>query len=420
MPPAAKFTTGRRPRRRVSSTSDTGGFETQIYNQLQAFSSDNTYLLLLGSIGYVIRRVSDLSPVTGLDTSGWNAPRWHPADPHIVVHYDSNDDTTLRVQHTNVDTLRTSTVFTFPVQYERIRGNQSFDEISEDGRWMAGMASRADGAQVIFALDLERPTLGAVLPIPDLYAGPCLPDPEWGEAEPDWIGVSPLGNYLVVQWVRAGTTRCSGLETFGIRTGAFVGRVMPHHHHGDLGVDTDGVTEYFMTTEFSPPADPNRQAIAIRQLPGTATESPPQFLRVVDWSDEDHISCQGPNGVCLVSWGLLGPTIDWAFEDELFLQRTDGSVLRLTHHRSSKCGYWVQPRATISRDGRYIVFASDWGRALECGDLGRGDPYILDLGLDTPVTPSATLTSTSWPPTTATPTPTPRAWVFVPFGIRTR
>ncbi|MEE8391784.1 MAG: hypothetical protein V3S14_13450 [Anaerolineae bacterium] len=370
--------------RRVSNTSDSGGFETQIYNQLQAFSSDNVYLLLDGSNGFVIRRVSDLSLVTGLDTSGWNDPRWHPAQPHVMIHFDSNDDTTLRVQHTNVDTLQTTTIFTFPVQYERIRVPQSFDEVSEDGRWLAGMVSRNDEVQVIFALDLQNLTLGAELSIPDLYAGPCAPDPVWGEVEPDWVGVSPLGNYLVVQWVRAGTARCSGLETFDIQTGAFAGRVTDNPRHGDLGVDSDGATEFFMTTELSSPADPNLPAIAMHQLPGTSTVSLPIYLQVVDWSDEDHISCRGPNGVCLISWGILGDTYDFAFKNELFLQYTDGSVLRLVHHRSSKCGYWVQPRASISRDGRYVVFASDWGRQLDCDDLGRGDPYVIDLAADSP------------------------------------
>jgi hypothetical protein len=66
-------------------------------------------------------------------------------------------------------------------------------------------------------------------------------------------------------------------------------------------------------------------------------------------------------------------------EAELFLAYTDGRVLRLAHHRSSSCGYWVQPRASLSRDGRYVVFASDWNRQLDCADLGRGDPYLIDL-----------------------------------------
>lgn len=239
--------------RRVSDSSDRGGFETQIYNQLQAFSFDNAYLLLDGSEGYLVRRVADLSRVEGLVTWTWNAPRWHPTRAHIVVHFDSNDDATVRLQYTDVKTLVTTTVFTFPSEYQYVRGNQSFDELSHDGRWVAGMLTRADGASVIFSLDLERPALGAVLALPDLYASECEPDPEWGELEPDWIGVSPLGTYLVVQWVRDDTIRCSGLETLDIRTGAFVGRLQTNTSHGDLGLSADGLTEIFMTTEFYPP-----------------------------------------------------------------------------------------------------------------------------------------------------------------------
>ncbi len=372
--------------RRVSDFSDDGGFETQIYNQLQAFSSDNAYLLLVSNADYSVRRMADNSMVEGLETSAWNSPRWHPTRSHTLVHFDSNEDTTVRLQFTDLDSLITRTVYTFPAQYERIRPNQSFDEISQDGRWLGGMVSRDDGEEVIFALDIENFTLGAQVGISDLYTGPCVPDPEWGEVEPDWVGISPLGDYLVVQWVRDDTTRCSGLETLDLQTGDFIGRVSDHHHHGDLGVDTDGMTEFFMTTELSSPENPNLPAISMRLLPGLPTVSPPIYLQVVDWTDEDHISCQGPHGVGLISWGNYSGEYDWPFKNEIFLQYTDGSVLRLTHHRSSKCGYWVQPRASISRDGRYVIFASDWGEetgVMSCDKwsdpLGRGDPYIIDL-----------------------------------------
>ena len=116
--------------RRVSNASDGSGYSTHIYSQLQAFSSDNVYILLIESDNYVVRRTDNLSLVTGLDTSGWNAPRWHPAQPHTLVHFDTNEDTVLRLQVTDVDVLTTTTVFTFLPEYERIRGNQSFDELS--------------------------------------------------------------------------------------------------------------------------------------------------------------------------------------------------------------------------------------------------------------------------------------------------
>lgn len=385
--------------RRVSNASDSGGFETQIYSQLQAFSADNAYLLLTGDNGYVIRRVSDLAPIAGpLDL---NIPRWHPTQAHTLIHFDSNADMTVRVQFTNVDTASTNTVFTFPSQYQRARVNQSFDEISEDGRWLAGEVTRNDGGLVIFALDLQNLRLGAVLPVHDLYTGPCQPDPDWGEVEPDWIAPSPLGRYLLVQWTRDGTTRCSGLEAFDIQTGAFAGRVYDDAQHGDLGVMPDGTTEFFMTFEIYAPCGPGT---AIRFLPGNATVAPPTCLQSIEWGNMDHISCRGPHGLCVVTaswWTDNG----WnPFEQEIFIQYTDGRVRRLAHHRSSECGYWVQPRASVSRDGRYIVFASDWGRQINCGDLGRGDPYIIDLGTDGTPTPTPTPNGTPTQTPTATPT----------------
>ena len=76
--------------RRISDTSENGGFETQIYNQLQPFSSDNLYLLLVSHNGYIVRRVDDLSLVENLETGSWNTPRWHPSRPRTIVHFDSN------------------------------------------------------------------------------------------------------------------------------------------------------------------------------------------------------------------------------------------------------------------------------------------------------------------------------------------
>ena len=357
--------------RRVSDASDEGRFETQEYSQLQAFSMDNEYLLLVSPDEYLVRRVDDLSRVEGLDTGGWNAARWYPPQPHTVLHFDSNADTTIRVQLTNVDDLTTETVYTFPAQYERIIVNASSDELSDDGGWLAGIANRDDSAWVIFALDVANRALGAQIPVADLYAGECAPDPEWGAVDPDWVGVSPLGNYLVVQWTRDGTARCSGLETFDLQTGAFVGRVYDGHQHGDLGTRPDG-TEFFMTFENYHPS--GYEALGVRDLPGNATVSEPDYVQTLDWNGE-HISCQGPAGVCLIT------TLDsasGALAGEVFLQYTDGRIERLAHHRSSGCGYWVQPRASLSRDGRYVVFASDWGQELDCDDLGRGDPYIIE------------------------------------------
>jgi hypothetical protein len=360
--------------------SGNSGFATHIYSQLQAFSADNAAVLLIEDEWYTVRRRDTLATLLDAsDTADWNAPRWHPTQADTIIHFDSNGDTTLRLQFTNINSGQTTTVFTFPAPYERIRSNQSFDEISQNGRYLAGMASLSDGDQMLFSLNIETGTLGAQLRLSaDLYGGACAPDPDWGEVEPDWIGVSPLGNYMTVQWVRDGTTRCSGLETFDINTGAFVGRVYDGHQHGDIGVMADGVTEFFMTYELYHPS--GNLALGYRILPGTATVQDPVYLRTMDWMG-DHISCKGADGVCLIT--TTGDNSDgWSpLEGELFLQYLDGSVERLAHHRSSGCGYWVQPRASISRNGRFVIFATDWDSGI-CNppvDLGAGDPYIIDL-----------------------------------------
>ncbi|MCD4686638.1 MAG: hypothetical protein K8S97_11950 [Anaerolineae bacterium] len=363
--------------RRVSNASASGDFETHEYSQLQAFSADNAYVLLLaGDAGTIVRRVDDLSVVEGLDTGTWNAARWYPPEPHTLLHFDSNADTTLRVQLTHVDTLQTETIYTFPPEYERVIVNASSDELSDDGAWLGGIAQRADGEWVIFALDIANRTLGAQLAINELYADACTPDPEWGNVTPDWVGVSPLGRYLVVQWQRDGTARCSGLETFDPRTGDFVGRVYDGHQHGDLGVTADG-DEFFMTFEMYHPS--GDLSIGVRALPGNAEVSAPEYVNVLAWGNGAHISCQGPPGVCLVTASTL-PDNGWnPFEAEIFLQYVDGRVERLAHHHSTECGYWVQPRASLSGDGRYAIFASDWGHPQACDDLGRGDPYIIEI-----------------------------------------
>jgi len=374
--------------RRVTGASDGGGFGTHVYSQLQAFSPDNQYILVIEDGAYLVRRLSDLSQMP-VDTSIMNDARWHPAQPHTLIFYDGNGDDTVRVQTQDVETTTVNTVYTFPAEYVRVRVPQSYEELSHDGRWMAAMLTRQDDTTDFVTVDLQNDQLGAVLSLENLYATDCTPDPTWGNVEPDWIGVSPLGNYLIVQWVRDGFERCNGMEAYYIGTGQFAGHVYEGHQHGDLGVDTDG-SEFFMTLTLSSPMDANRPAVATFTLPGD-TNAPPQpdHLLVVDWADSFHISCQGPAGYCLVSYGGWEDDGWTPFEQELFLMYTDASVLRLAHHRSTACGYWVQPRATLSRDGSYTAFASDWGDGCQSAD-GNGDTYVMTLDpQETPPTDSS-------------------------------
>lgn len=359
--------------RRVSNTSDFGSYETQVYSQLQAFSADNQLMLLVGPEGYRIRDVQNLSLVTSPNWN-WTAPRWHPTLHHTIVDYGTNASGQVTVRYHQIDTGTSTTIFTFPSHYARIATNESFEDLSLDGRWMGGMLYRQDGQPVIFALDLQNQRLGAELNLHAQYATRCQPDPEWGEVTPNWVGISPLGRTLIAAFNRDGTAACSGIESYDLQTGAFVGRAHDGHQHGDLAVMADGVSETYAV--FNIYVGPG---VTLQAVPGTNTTSPPNLIRPLDWGNMEHISGRGPNGELLVTAGMDRSNGWTTFEGEVFVQHTDGSVERLAHHRSTSSGYWVQPRASFSRDGRYAIFASDWGRNTD----GRGDPYLIDLGTST-------------------------------------
>lgn len=371
--------------RRITDYMSNGNWGAHTYSQLQAFSPDNSHILLIENGSYIIKNRLTLTTTLNLDSVtiagnfDVNAPRWHPTLNNTIVAYDSNFDTTLRVAYINAVTGDVSIVYTFPAIYSRIRSNQSFDELSRDGNWMTGMAETSDGDQMLFSLNLETNTLGAQLRLSDLYIDNGIGGTQF---EPDWIGASPLGQFMVVQWVPANPgVRLNGMELYNIETGNFIQQINPDHAHGDLGLDENG-NEIFVSTILASPEDNNLPAIVSYGLPLRADD--PQLVLTVPWETVWHISCQGPNGMCVVSSGSTGMN----FDNEIFQIYLDGRVNRLTHHRSSVCGYWVQPRATVSQDGDFIVFDSDFfrdGGINSCntqGGLGGGDVYMIELSED--------------------------------------
>ncbi|MBI4211285.1 MAG: hypothetical protein HY540_01480 [Deltaproteobacteria bacterium] len=362
--------------RRITDRSAKAGFGTHIYSQLQAFDPDETFVLLIEDGEYVVRAVDSLKKLP-LDLRDINAPRWHPTLPHTLIFYDSNQNKEIELQSVDVEVGDVAPLYTFPKQYSRVRNNQSFDEVSRDGRWITGMAAMANGDSVIFSSDMTDGMMRAELSLAELYSTVCKPDPQYGNVEPDWVSASPLGKWLVVQWARAGTTRCSGLETFDIFTGEYVGRVYDGIQHGDLGVMPGGKDEFFMTFEMTHPLNNGQPGQGLRLLPGEYKGvQKPVYLQMMDWGTQGHISCQGPAGLCLVSGSGDPATMQVPFAGELFLQFTDGRIMRLAHHHSTECRYWSQPRASISQSGRYAIFASDWGN---CGDTDNSEAYILEL-----------------------------------------
>ena len=90
---------------------------------------------------------------------------------------------------------------------------------------------------------------------------------------------------------------------------------------------------------------------------------------------------------------------EWrAWDDEILAVQTDigdegAEVTRLAHHRSDvrnddapqSVSFWYLPRANVSRDGRWVLFTSNWEKTLgtdpkaAAGERARQDVFLLQL-----------------------------------------
>ena len=130
-----------------------------------------------------------------------------------------------------------------------------------------------------------------------------------------------------------------------------------------------------------------------------------------DWSQAGHVSMRADDeGWAMLSMYFVKPIGNTppsgVFRDELMLVATDtsGRVRRFAHHRSifsckqlvgracdewrspaddgiecTKCQSQTQPRANISRDGRFVAFSSSWGTFFWPGESGRLDLFVAKL-----------------------------------------
>ncbi|TLY32543.1 MAG: hypothetical protein E6K56_03020, partial [Ignavibacteria bacterium] len=100
----------------------------------------------------------------------------------------------------------------------------------------------------------------------------------------------------------------------------------------------------------------------------------------VDWSNDQHMTLypDDESWATMALWGESNVSNTGAFKDEVMQFALDGSqrIRRLFHHRSridnltATSGYWAIPKPTISRDGHFIAFTSNWENS------GRYDLFI--------------------------------------------
>ncbi|MGA2298108.1 MAG: T9SS type A sorting domain-containing protein [FCB group bacterium] len=357
----------------------TNGYPGEVpqYSKRQAWNSDESLMLIFTGSGEVLLYNGQTYEfIKTLDYLGGEDVFWHPTNPDIIYYSWYN---TLRQYNNSTGEdvgLHTFNDYTFANTCGE--GN-----LSDDGRyWAFAGVVYNDSTQIstfkdIVVYDIINDSIVSKMALPDSLS------------DFDWVSISPLGNYVVIDYASLDTGRYKGVEVYD-RNLHFLWQKPLGFGHSDVGTDSKG-NEILVLSFYDSVS--NESYITKYNLSDGAE------TRLINhaWYEYDHISCRNTanKGWCLVSTydgegRLTDDSLTWTpFEDEIFEVNLDtaGLVRRLAHHHSRRFSpstpnsdssmYFAEPHATISRTGTRVLFASNWRQNIE--QDSSVDAYIIDM-----------------------------------------
>ncbi len=292
-----------------------------------------------------------------LEINSSSEPRWSRKDNATLYYHSGN-----QLKSYNVSSGATAVVHTFS-EYTSISGNGEMD-ISLDGDHFVFCGDN----QYIFVYQISADKKFSVLDT----TGHGF----------DSMYITPQNN-VIVSWLTNGTARFTGQELFDGNMN-FLRQISHADGHKDVTVDTNGdeVLIWTNSNDPQPIANCNNGIVKIRLADATQT-----CLLQLDWSLAVHISAPDGNGTVFVdteapSNPLPGASGWVAYTNEILQVKLDGSgTTRWAQHRSVPVNsYNWEPKASISRDGTRLLYASNFDLSNIDGDNTEyGDTYMIVL-----------------------------------------
>ncbi|HEV8586860.1 MAG TPA: hypothetical protein VGT02_18005 [Methylomirabilota bacterium] len=318
------------------------------YTRLAALSADNTKAVVIQMTGWNYQvldlATGRLQTIPGIPCGLDPSVTWHRTDPDLLIYFCDNEVRTYRVSTATVTTLAQLTEYTYV--WTREEGT-----VSDDWRYAAVFGRRTTGAMEAAVVDLQT---GVVIAR------------NAGIAFGDWIGISPSGQYVVIQHEDATGTRVYDRSLTYLRT------LHADATHEDFAVDEDGqdVIVYYAWSNAQTAPFGGRSVVAKARLADGATTE----LIDTKWQWGGHVSGVGSRGhpgwVLASDYRAPGDPQIAPFQREVFWLKMDGSgqVKRIAHHHSDVAeggsigkDYWAEPHPVASWDGSLVLFASTWG-----------------------------------------------------------
>jgi len=327
------------------------------YSTASAFNTNNSNFILVhqsyfglydGNSGSYLR---DLP----LEINASSEPRWSRQD-NVTLYYHYGN----QLKSYNISTGVTTLVHAFS-QYSTISGKGEMD-ISLDGDHFVFCGDN----RYIFVYQISNDSTHPAFDT----AGTSL----------DSIYITPQNN-VVLSWPASGTARFTGQELFDINMN-FQRQLSHADGHKHLTVDTNGDEVLIWTNSNDAQPIPNCQNGIVKIRLADATQT---CLLQLDWSLAVHITAPDGNGSAFVeTYAPANPspgTSGWvAYTNELLQVSLDGTrVARWAHHRSRPLNsYNYEPKATVSRDGTRLLYASNYDLQVISGDPTEySDTYLI-------------------------------------------
>jgi hypothetical protein len=325
--------------RSTPNTADVGNltFVINEYSNVAPFNSRGTRLLLQhGGYFALYDELGGYLRDLPLEIGAISEPRWSRHEANMIYYLSGN-----RLLRYDTVKAEASVVRAFG-EYSRISGTGESD-LSLDGDHLALVGDRRD----IFVYQISTGTKGPVLDASGLGGF-------------DLAHITPCNNVLV-SWYAIGSGRYQGVELYD-RDMRFLRQVSRATGHLDTMLDADGSEVLLIANAADPQPVCLNGVVKIRLADALQT-----CLVSFDWSLALHVSAPDNAGWFYVSTQAPAdplPGQGWrAFTNEILRVALDGSeVRRMAHHRSRPFNpYNWTPRASVSRDGRRLVFSSNYG-----------------------------------------------------------
>jgi hypothetical protein len=359
------------------------------------YTSSHNSFFVVDRFGNVLRTAAEVQ----VDMNG--DPRWSIDDPYRI-YYHTISQSPNKVMWYDVLSGTRDVVYTGT-------GSVNLDfaggegDISADGNFMVlhvGTVLMKEFHRLDLDTGSPGPALHGTLMQSSAIEDSCM--------KYNWCDMTPVMNDIVCRFDPAsGCSNPTRYELFNGLTGELIQPITGAGGHADLGRDLNGDEIMVMANDSDSTLSacyPGIFKINIRTLQRTClldyghAVPPPGGSGPFTgwWGKGSHVSINNVGGH---PWALVSnydfktpPEVDtrefnpalpadweqrWGkYFNEMLLVKLDGSqVLRLAHHRSREDGYFTTPRAALSRDGKYVLFDSNY--ALQTGVAMYTDVYLM-------------------------------------------